>query len=105
MNKLDAKALIESAKIRHASEIAEADANPDKWYELYLTHEDGGTESFENADTFDEIGEHFVKYVERHGLDAVGIDLWCRRDDPCPLCNPFSQKIPYYIPQMAERFP
>lgn len=97
MNKLNARALIESAKIRFASEIKEADANPDKWYELYLTGEDGGTQSISSADTFAKIGEHFIRYVERHGLDGVNIDLWAGREQPCPMCVSFIPKDPQVI--------
>lgn len=66
--------------------ISEADSNPDKWFELMVIHENGGTETVFSADTFDEITPHeIIRYFEEYRFDNINIDIWENRESPNPL--------------------
>lgn len=65
--------------------IEEADTNPDKWYELFITHNDGSTESVESGDTFTEVTKDFDNYCDLYGAENVSVDIWQNRNTPEPI--------------------
>lgn len=67
--------------------IAEADMNPDKWYEIFVTHNDESTETIDNADTFAEATVRFPEHCELYGAKNLSIDIWHNRNDPEPINN------------------
>ena len=80
-------ALIQSALILHKNEIRLADENPDQWYELFVYHQDTGSESIESGDTFKEVCKHLRKCINEHEMKSVGIDIWHNQADPRPMCT------------------
>lgn len=74
--------LIRALRIEFTVEIREADANPDKWYELYVNEGDEpGTHSVRCANTFDEIAAHFEEYAGQYGTSNTYIDIMRHPDD------------------------
>jgi len=67
---------------RFAAEIAEADTNPDKWYEVFVTDGDGGTRTERRCSTFDEVVEHFGPIADEFGTDNTSVDIWENREEP-----------------------
>jgi hypothetical protein len=45
--------ILEEVRDKFAAEIAEADTNPDKWFEVFVADETGSTHSEDSGDTFD----------------------------------------------------
>jgi hypothetical protein len=78
-------ALLEEVRNKFAAEIAEADANPDKWYEVFVT--DGSSETHTEAvgDTFDEAVGSFGRIADQWGLDNTHIDIWENGESPMPV--------------------
>lgn len=66
----------------------EADSNPDMWYEVFVTHDDGSTESIDSVDTFDEAAKSFLLYCEIYGGASLSIDIWQNREHPEPVEAP-----------------
>ena len=74
--------LLRALRIEFTVEIREADANPDKWYELYVDEgNELGTHTIHKAATFDEVTASFEEYAERYGKSNTHIDLMCHPDD------------------------
>lgn len=74
--------LIRVLRIEFAVEIREADANPDKWYELYIEEGDeAGTHTVQSANTFNEVVTHFEDYAELYGIPNTHIDIMRGSDD------------------------
>lgn len=76
------EAIVKLALNRHKDVIAEADENPDKWYELFVSEGDAGTHTVESADTFDEIVLHLESRAEQYGFENINIDIWENREHP-----------------------
>ncbi len=74
--------VLEEVRTKFAAEIAEADANPDKWYEVFVADETGSTHSEESGDTFDEAIENFERIADEWGIDKTSIDIWENRESP-----------------------
>jgi hypothetical protein len=73
---------IAEVRKRFAAEIAEADANPDKWYEIFVTDADGSTHTESRCFTFDKIAEAFPVIADHWGFENTGIDIWRDWDSP-----------------------
>ena len=65
-----------------SAQIAEADANPDKWYELYVAEENEGTHSVASGDTFAECFAQIDEYIAEYRFDRLNIDIWTNPDNP-----------------------
>jgi len=74
--------VFDEVRSRFAAEIAEADANPDKWYEVFVADENGSTHSEASGDTFDEAIAHFERIADEWGLSNTSIDIWENRESP-----------------------
>ena len=74
--------VLEEVRTKFADEIAEADANPDKWYEVFVADETGSTHSEESGDTFEEAVENFERIAGEWGIDKTSIDIWENRESP-----------------------
>ena len=71
------EAIIEMMKNTWRTEIADADANPGRWYELFVSEgEKEGTHSVESGDTFEKVAAHYEKYAREYGVDRTYIDIW-----------------------------
>ena len=66
---------------KERAKIDEADSNPNKWYELFITYEDGGTQTLEKTETFAGIIVNVEKYVVEYKFDNVNIDIWENNND------------------------
>lgn len=74
--------LLRALRIEFTVEIKEADANTDKWYELYVDNGDKiGTHTVHSASTFDEATAHFEEYAEQFGISNTHIDIMRQPDD------------------------
>lgn len=74
--------LIRALRIEFTVEIKEADANTDKWYELYVDRgTEIGTHTVHSASTFDEVIVHFEEYAEQYGISNTHIDIMRQPDD------------------------
>lgn len=74
--------LIRALRIEFTVEIREADANPDKWYELYVDKGDEiGTHTVHSANTFNEVVTHFEEYAGQYGISNTHIDIMRHPDD------------------------
>lgn len=74
--------LIRALRIEFTVEIREADANPDKWYELYRDEgEKIGTHTLYSANTFNEVVACFEQYAEQYGISNTHIDIMYRPDN------------------------
>lgn len=73
---------IVKARLEHAALIAEADADPDKWYELFVNEGEEGTHTVDSGDTFDEAVAKYEKYVIEYGAGNVFLDIWENRENP-----------------------
>lgn len=74
--------LIRALRIEFTVEIKEADANTDKWYELYVDRgTEIGTHTVQSASTFDEVIVHFEEYAEQYGISNMHIDIMRQPDD------------------------
>lgn len=63
--------------------ITEADANPDKWYELFVDEGDEeGTHTVDSGDTFDEAVVNFENYADEYGIENLHLDIWKNREAP-----------------------
>lgn len=82
---------------KHADVFEEADSNTDKWYELFIVHNDGSTESVANGDTFTECFSHVETYFEEYRFDRMNIDVWYNRDDPKNGQGFFSPSLLYSL--------
>lgn len=67
---------------KYAGVFTEADNNPDKWYELFITHEDGSTEPVARDGTFAGCFSHAGNYIRDYRFDRMNIDVWHDRDEP-----------------------
>lgn len=65
-----------------SAQISEADANPDKWYELFVSDQDQGTHSVASGSTFAECFNHIGNYVAEYRFDRLNIDIWSNPDNP-----------------------
>lgn len=75
--------LIRALRIEFTVEIREADANPDKWYELYVDEGDEiGTHTVYNANTFSEVVACFEQCAEQYGKSNTHIDIMRCPDKP-----------------------
>lgn len=80
--KAEYEKLIRALRIEFSVEIKEADANTDKWYELYVDKGvEIGTHTVCSASTFDEVIVHFEKYAEQYGISNTHIDIMRQPDD------------------------
>ncbi len=82
---------------KERAKIDEADSNPDKWYELFITHEDGSTESVESADTFAEIIQYVEQYALEYKFDRINIDIWENREFPNNISAFFTTPLIYNL--------
>lgn len=74
--KAEYEKLIRALRIEFSVEIKEADANTDKWYELYVDKgAEIGTHTVHSASTFDEVIVHFEEYAEQYGISNTHIDI------------------------------
>lgn len=76
------KAILDEVRNKFADEIAVADADPDKWYEVFVTDDDGGTHTEKSCDTFDEVARCFPGIADSFGVDNTNIDIWQNRESP-----------------------
>jgi tellurite resistance-related uncharacterized protein len=74
--------VLNEVRAKFATEIAEADTNPEKWYEVFVADDTGSTHSEASGDTFDEAIENFECIADRWGIDKTGIDIWENRESP-----------------------
>lgn len=73
--------LIRALRIEFTVEIKEADANTDKWYELYVDEGDEiGTHTVHRTSIFDEVAVHFEEYAEQYGISNTHIDIMRQPD-------------------------
>lgn len=80
--KAEYKNLIRALRIEFTVEIREANANPDKWYELYIDEgEKIGTHTLYSANTFNEVVACFEQYAEQYGISNTHIDIMHRPDN------------------------
>ena len=80
--KAEYEKLIRALRIEFSVEMKEADANTDKWYELYVDKGvEIGTHTVCSASTFDEVIVHFEKYAEQYGILNTHIDIMRQPDD------------------------
>lgn len=63
----------------------QADSNPNMWYELFVTHDDGSTESIDSGNTIEEASRNFEQHCETYGSENLSIDIWQNRDYPQPV--------------------
>lgn len=82
---------------QQAEIIQEADSNSDKWYELFVVHDDGSTESVANGDTFTECFSHVEKFFRDYRFDRMNIDVWYDRDYPENGQGFFSPSVIYNL--------
>lgn len=80
--------IAEQIRNRHKDFIAKADINPDMWYEVFVTHDDGSTESIDSGDTFEEAAKNFALHFEIYGGGNLSIDIWQNREYPEPIVLP-----------------
>lgn len=74
--------LIRALRIEFTVDIREADANPDKWYELYVDEgEKIGTHTLHSANTFNEVVACFEQYAGQYGISNTHIDIMRHPDD------------------------
>lgn len=74
--------LIRALQIEFTVEIREADANPDKWYELYIDEgSEIGTHTVHSANTFNEVVACFEQYAGQYGISNTHIDIMRHPDD------------------------
>jgi hypothetical protein len=74
--------VLDEVRTKFAAEIAEADANPDKWFEVFVADEIGSTHSEASGNTFDEAVENFERIADEWGIDKTSIDIWENRESP-----------------------
>lgn len=67
--------VLEKVREKFSAEIAEADANPDKWYEIFVTEEDESTITERRCFTFDEVVENFGAIADQWGVDKTSMDI------------------------------
>lgn len=80
--KAEYEKLIRALRIEFSVEIKEADANTDKWYELYVDKgAEIGTHTVHSASIFDEVIVHFEEYAEQYGILNTHIDIMRQPDD------------------------
>jgi hypothetical protein len=80
--KAEYEKLIRALRIEFSVEIKEADANTDKWYELYVDKgAEIGTHTVHSASTFYEVIVHFEEYAEQYGISNTHIDIMRQPDD------------------------
>lgn len=60
----------------------QADSNPDMWYEVFVIHNDGSTESIESQDTFKEASKSFLLHCDTYGGASLSIDIWENWEHP-----------------------
>lgn len=95
------KRQIELARSSRAVVIDSADCDCDRWYELFVIHDDGSSESMESAKVFDEITPHLQKYIDEYGVDNVEIDIWENEMCPKPIASLLGSplKLPRMLPE------
>lgn len=80
--KAEYEKLIRNLRIEFTVEIREADANPDKWYELYIDEgNEIGTNTVHCASTFNEVVACFEQYAGQYGKANTHIDIMCHPGD------------------------
>lgn len=90
------KIILSAIKEKFRAEIAEADDNPNKWFELFiLKGEDKESETVACGKTFDGVCRWFEKYATLHGLDNVHIDIWQGGDTPSNIQSVYCVKLAY----------
>jgi hypothetical protein len=77
--------------------IDEADANPDKWYELSVINEEGSTKTVEKENTFAEVIKNMEQYAAVHKLDCINIHISEDREFPGSIDHLFSTPTLYSI--------
>jgi hypothetical protein len=77
--------ILDEIRTKFANEIAEADANPDKWYEVFVVDGTGETHSEESGNTFDEAIANFERIADEWGLENTSIDIWENRESSNPI--------------------
>ena len=71
------EAIIEMMKSTYREVIAQADANPGQWYELFVSEgKKAGTHTVESGDTFEKVAACYEKYAREYGVDRTYIDIW-----------------------------
>ena len=95
------KRQIELAKSSRGALITSSDNSNNRWYELYVIHDDGSSESMESAELFDEITPHLQKYIGEYGVDNVEIDIWEDVTSPKPIASLLGSplKLPKILPE------
>jgi hypothetical protein len=74
--------VLDEVRSLFAAEIAEADANPDKWYEVFVGVENEGTHTEASGGTFDDAVSNFESIADEWGIDHTSIDIWGNRENP-----------------------
>lgn len=82
---------------KERTRIDEADANPCKWYELFVMHEDGSTESIESAGTFAGIIANVERHVLEYKFDRINIDIWENNESPENIYVFFTTPLVYSL--------
>lgn len=90
---------LEGLKILFPHIIAQADADPNKWYELFFEDESGSTQTIQPAETFDPMKPLYARAVAEYRKGNCRVDLWEERDG-CPQ-NVFC----FHSPQALEVIP
>lgn len=95
------KQQIELARSSRTAVIDSTDCDCDRWYELFVIHEDGSSESMEREDTFDAITSYLEKYIDEYGVDNVEIDIWEDEMSPKPITSLLGcpNKLPKTLPE------
>jgi hypothetical protein len=82
---------------RERTRIDEADANPDRWYEVITTRSDSSIETLNISDTFKGIIQNFEQYMEKYRFDEINIVICENRKRPEQVYSLFSDALIYSI--------
>ncbi|MDR3266000.1 MAG: hypothetical protein LBT24_00305 [Tannerella sp.] len=77
--------------------IDEADANPNKWYELFITHEDGSTETVEKCKTMAEMVPRVENYASKYRFDCINIVIMENQKSPASIFRFFTDALIYSL--------
>ena len=82
---------------KERTRIDEADINPDKWYEIILTHKNGSSEKLNESATFAGIIKSFEQYVNTYRFDEINIAVYETGKHPKLLYQFFTNALIYEI--------
>jgi hypothetical protein len=77
--------ILDEIRTKFADQIAEANTNPDKWYEVFVADETGETHSEASGNTFDEVVANFERVADEWGVENTSIDIWANQEPPNPI--------------------